>query len=143
MLSLRSLSCERSKVLSNDVRECEGRRSVQICTGHRHILYDSKEKSRSIPSLPPTAIAMSEDGHHDERHHEQQHSQHARHSPNKMSFRIPTKHIVSPAHLAAFKRSKSHSDISNFIQQLNQEVVGKTLSQAGQPSQVRRGEASF
>lgn len=52
------------------------------------------------------------------------------------SYTIPTKHILSKAHLAAFQRSKTHSEIFGFIEELNEDIVGKKLTEAGQGSEV-------
>lgn len=51
-------------------------------------------------------------------------------------YTVPTKHVLSKAHLAAFQRSKTHSDIFNFIEELNEDIVGKKLTEAGQGSEV-------
>lgn len=53
------------------------------------------------------------------------------------SYRIPTKHILSPAHLAAFRRSPTHQIIVDFIDDLNDSVVGQTLTGAIDKSGVR------
>jgi serine/threonine-protein phosphatase 2A activator len=44
------------------------------------------------------------------------------------SYLPPTKHILSPAHLAAFKRSSTHHEITQFIDDLNTSIVGKKIS---------------
>jgi serine/threonine-protein phosphatase 2A activator len=51
--------------------------------------------------------------------------------------RIPVKRILSPAHLAAYKRSETHSELVTFVETLNGRIQGVTLSQAGEPSAVR------
>jgi serine/threonine-protein phosphatase 2A activator len=43
------------------------------------------------------------------------------------SYRPPSKYILSPAHLAAFRRSATHEEITGFISDLNFSIVGKTL----------------
>lgn len=43
------------------------------------------------------------------------------------SYRPPSKYILSPAHLAAFRRSATHEEITGFISDLNSSIVGKTL----------------
>ena len=48
----------------------------------------------------------------------------------------PTKHILSPAHLAAFQRSQTHTDLLSFIDDLNDSVVGVKLTEAGEGSEV-------
>lgn len=52
------------------------------------------------------------------------------------SYLEPTKHILSPAHLAAFKRSPTHRVIVDFIEDLNTSVVDLTLTDAGSASEV-------
>lgn len=52
------------------------------------------------------------------------------------SYAIPTKHILTKAHLAAFQRSKTYSDIFGFIDELNEDIVGKKLTEAGEGSEV-------
>lgn len=52
------------------------------------------------------------------------------------TFVVPTKHILSRAHLDAFLRSPAHAEILNFIDALNDSVVGKKLSDAGEGSEV-------
>ncbi|OWZ74556.1 serine/threonine-protein phosphatase 2A activator 2 [Cryptococcus neoformans Bt85] len=54
------------------------------------------------------------------------------------SYTIPAKHILSKAHLAAFQRSKTHSEIFGFIEELNEDIVGKKLTEAGQGSERTR-----
>lgn len=55
------------------------------------------------------------------------------HSP---SYTIPTKYILTKAHLAAFQRSKTYSEIFGFIDELNEDIVGKKLTEAGEGSEV-------
>jgi serine/threonine-protein phosphatase 2A activator len=43
------------------------------------------------------------------------------------SYARPAKYILSPAHLAAFRRSATHEDITGFVSDLNTSIVGKTL----------------
>jgi serine/threonine-protein phosphatase 2A activator len=52
------------------------------------------------------------------------------------SYCPPTKYILSPAHLAAFRRSKTHGEITQFITDLNESIVGKTLTKIGEGSEV-------
>ncbi|OCF34525.1 serine/threonine-protein phosphatase 2A activator 2 [Kwoniella heveanensis BCC8398] len=49
-----------------------------------------------------------------------------------------TKHILSKAHLEAFQRSKTHQDIIDFVEELNEDIVGKKLSEAGEGSERTR-----
>lgn len=49
---------------------------------------------------------------------------------------VPTKRILSKAHLAAFERSPAHADILAFIDGLNESIVGKKLSDKGEGSEV-------
>nr|XP_031859101.1 uncharacterized protein CI109_005451 [Kwoniella shandongensis]KAA5526173.1 hypothetical protein CI109_005451 [Kwoniella shandongensis] len=51
------------------------------------------------------------------------------------SYILPTKHILSKAHLAAFQRSKTHAEIVQFIDDLNEAIVGKNLTDAGEGSE--------
>lgn len=51
-------------------------------------------------------------------------------------FVVPTKRILSKAHLAAFQRSPAHADILGFIDTLNERVVGVKLSEQGEGSEV-------
>jgi hypothetical protein len=51
------------------------------------------------------------------------------------SYRPPSKYILSPAHLAAFRRSATHEEITGFISDLNSAIVGKTLKDV-EPSEV-------
>jgi serine/threonine-protein phosphatase 2A activator len=53
------------------------------------------------------------------------------------SFAIPTKHILSPAHLAAFQRSPTHRVIVEFIEQLNASIIDVRLTDVGAGSEVR------
>lgn len=53
------------------------------------------------------------------------------------SYLIPNKRILSPAHLAAFTRSRSHNEIIGFVNVLNANIIGRTLSEAGEGSEVR------
>jgi len=43
------------------------------------------------------------------------------------SYSQPAKYILLPAHLAAFRRSSTHEEITGFISDLNESIVGKTL----------------
>lgn len=52
------------------------------------------------------------------------------------SFIRPVKKILSPAHLAAFQRSSTHRELLEFITDLNESIVGKKLSNAGQGTEV-------
>jgi hypothetical protein len=52
------------------------------------------------------------------------------------SYRQPSKHILSPAHLAAFRRSTTHDEITEFISDLNSSIIGKTLNDVGPASNV-------
>ena len=54
------------------------------------------------------------------------------------TYIAPTKHILSQAHLAAFQRSQSHTDILGFIDNLNQSIVGIKTTQSGAGSDVSR-----
>lgn len=49
---------------------------------------------------------------------------------------IPTKRILSKAHLAAFARSPAHAEILGFVDSLNDSIIGKKLTEAGEPSAV-------
>ncbi len=49
---------------------------------------------------------------------------------------VPTKHILSKAHLAAFERSPAHASIMGFIDVLNAAIVGRKLSEAGEGNEV-------
>jgi serine/threonine-protein phosphatase 2A activator len=53
------------------------------------------------------------------------------------SYRPPSKYILSPAHLAAFRRSATHEEITGFISDLNSSIVGKTLKDV-ESSEVSR-----
>lgn len=55
---------------------------------------------------------------------------------------VPQKYIFSKAHLEAFTRSKTHDAILGFIDELNDEIVGAKLSEAGEPSEVSSGQVS-
>lgn len=52
------------------------------------------------------------------------------------SYVVPRKCILSPAHLAAFKRSPTHQSIVEFIDDLNSSIVDKTLDDAGEGSEA-------
>ena len=52
------------------------------------------------------------------------------------SFRKPSKKILSPAHLSAFQRSSTHQELLEFITDLNESIVGKKLSDAGEGTEV-------
>jgi serine/threonine-protein phosphatase 2A activator len=54
------------------------------------------------------------------------------------SYTPPIKYILSPAHLAAFQRSNTHAEILEFVDELNESVVGVRLQDAGDGSEVRR-----
>ncbi|CAK9786668.1 phosphotyrosyl phosphatase activator [Cutaneotrichosporon oleaginosum] len=47
-------------------------------------------------------------------------------------FVVPTKHILSKAHLEAFACSPAHAAIMGFIDGLNAAIVGRKLSEAGE-----------
>ncbi|KAM0789454.1 hypothetical protein ACM66B_000276 [Microbotryomycetes sp. NB124-2] len=49
---------------------------------------------------------------------------------------IPTKRIISRAHLQAFLESETHSDLCTFIEQLNDSVIGVKLTDTVQSSPV-------
>lgn len=51
-------------------------------------------------------------------------------------YQVPIKRILSKVHLAAFERSPAHADILGFIDTLNESIVGKKLSEKGEPSKV-------
>jgi len=51
------------------------------------------------------------------------------------SYRSPSKYILSSAHLAAFRRSPTHEEITGFISDLNSSIVDKTLKDV-EPSEV-------
>ncbi|WVW79685.1 serine/threonine-protein phosphatase 2A activator 2 [Kwoniella bestiolae CBS 10118] len=51
------------------------------------------------------------------------------------SYIPPTKYILSKAHLAAFQRSQTHQDILDFVDDLNEAIVGKKLTEAGEGSE--------
>ncbi|WWC59923.1 serine/threonine-protein phosphatase 2A activator 2 [Kwoniella dejecticola CBS 10117] len=51
------------------------------------------------------------------------------------SYIPPTKYVLSKAHLGAFQRSKTHQEIFDFIEDLNEAVVGKKLTEAGEGSE--------
>jgi serine/threonine-protein phosphatase 2A activator len=48
----------------------------------------------------------------------------------------PTKHILSPAHLAAFRRSPTYHDILDLVKELNQSIIGKKLKEKGDGNEV-------
>lgn len=52
------------------------------------------------------------------------------------TYIVPTKHILSRAHLDAFLRSPAHDQILGFVDALNDSIVGKKLSEAGEGSEV-------
>ncbi|KAK4683947.1 serine/threonine-protein phosphatase 2A activator, partial [Tremellales sp. Uapishka_1] len=52
------------------------------------------------------------------------------------SYIPPTKRILSTAQLAAFRRSRTHNELLSFIDELNDSIVGKKLSSAGDGSSV-------
>lgn len=52
------------------------------------------------------------------------------------SYVVPKKCILSPAHLAAFNRSPTHRSIVEFIDDLNDSIVDKTLDDAGEGSKA-------
>ena len=54
------------------------------------------------------------------------------------SYLPPQKRILSQAHLAAFKRSPTHDEIVRFIDDLDDSIAGKKLSEAGEGSEVSR-----
>jgi hypothetical protein len=57
-------------------------------------------------------------------------------APSPTGYTIPIKRILSKVHLAAFARSPAHDDILGFIDTLNESIVGKKLSEKGEPSEV-------
>jgi hypothetical protein len=61
---------------------------------------------------------------------------HLVHCPIIMSSSIPTKHILTPIHLAAFQRSPTYRDLTTFIDELNESVIGLQLGDI-KPSPVR------
>ena len=52
------------------------------------------------------------------------------------SYRRPVKRITSKRQLEAFQRSATHHEILDFVTKLNEAVVGKRLSDAGQGNEV-------
>lgn len=52
------------------------------------------------------------------------------------AFQKPVKQILSSTHLAAFQRSATHQELLSFITDLNESIVGKKLSDAGEGSEV-------
>ncbi|KAI9632281.1 putative Phosphotyrosyl phosphatase activator, partial [Dioszegia hungarica] len=52
----------------------------------------------------------------------------------------PTKHILTPIHLAAFQRSPTYRDVTTFIDDLNESVIGLQLADV-KPSPVRRTQS--
>jgi hypothetical protein len=52
--------------------------------------------------------------------------------------RIPTKRIISRAHLQSFLDSPTHTDLVNFLEELNESVVGLKLTDDVPESEVRR-----
>jgi hypothetical protein len=52
------------------------------------------------------------------------------------SYIPPRKHILSTAHLSAFRRSSAYTDIVGFVDKLNDSVVGEKLTEAGGGSDV-------
>jgi methylaspartate ammonia-lyase len=51
-------------------------------------------------------------------------------------YQIPTKRILSQAHLAAFQRSQTHTDILRFIDNLNTSIIGIKTTQVGSGTDV-------
>jgi serine/threonine-protein phosphatase 2A activator len=49
---------------------------------------------------------------------------------------LPTKRIISRAHLQAFLESPTHADLVNFITETNESVVGHKLTEPIEPSPV-------
>lgn len=45
-----------------------------------------------------------------------------------MSFKIPTKHILSSVQLEDFQSSQTHANIVTFIEQLNESVISVKLT---------------
>lgn len=45
-----------------------------------------------------------------------------------MSFKIPTKHILSSVQLEDFQSSRTHANIVTFIEQLNESVINVKLT---------------
>ena len=54
-----------------------------------------------------------------------------------MTEGIPTKRIISRAHLDAFLSSETHADVVAFVEKLNESVVGVKLTDPLSPSAVR------
>ncbi|WVR04103.1 serine/threonine-protein phosphatase 2A activator 2 [Kwoniella sp. DSM 27419] len=54
------------------------------------------------------------------------------------SYLPPSKHILSKAHLAALQRSKTHEEITSYVEDLNTSIVGRKLSEAGSGSERTR-----
>ena len=52
------------------------------------------------------------------------------------SFLPPTKRILSPAHLAAYKRSETCAQILRFVDDLNESIVGRKLGSVGDGSKA-------
>lgn len=57
-------------------------------------------------------------------------------APALGQYVVPTKHILSKAHLEAFNRSPAHDAIMGFIDALNASIVGRKLSECPQPNDV-------
>lgn len=51
---------------------------------------------------------------------------------------VPTKRVVSKAHLEAWLRSGTHDDVVAFVEQLNEAAVGVKLTDDVHTSEVRR-----
>lgn len=56
-----------------------------------------------------------------------------------MSYRVPTKAILSPAQLEAFQSSSTHQEILSYIELLNQSVIGVKLGEECKESNVSYG----
>jgi serine/threonine-protein phosphatase 2A activator len=57
-------------------------------------------------------------------------------TPLLTTYTVPSKRILSAAHLAAFQRSATYRELLDFIDVLNASIVGRTLIDAGEGSEV-------
>ena len=55
---------------------------------------------------------------------------------NTLSATVPTKRIISRAHLQSFLDSPTHQDLCDFLEELNESVVGLKLTDEIQESEV-------
>lgn len=46
-----------------------------------------------------------------------------------MTFKVPTKHILSSIQLEDFQTSETHANIVTFVEQLNESVINVKLTQ--------------